>query len=106
MYLLSPPDAGKSVTVTAVDRCVGCNTWDLDFSPSAFSKLASQSVGRLSGVGAGPGFQDFRGAREQGYEGWVDLLGMESSGLTSCLAVAEYVRDLLYGSQSRDLGPA
>ena len=63
-------------------------------------------LGRLSGVGAGPGFQDFRVAREQGYEGWVDLLGMESPGLTSCLAVAEYVRDLLYGSQSRDLGPA
>ncbi|KAI0343376.1 plant expansin, partial [Trametopsis cervina] len=41
---------GKSVTVKVVDRCVGCATWDLDFSPSAFTKLASKSVGRLSGV--------------------------------------------------------
>ncbi|KIP11265.1 hypothetical protein PHLGIDRAFT_64030 [Phlebiopsis gigantea 11061_1 CR5-6] len=41
---------GKSVAVTVVDRCVGCATWDLDFSPAAFTKLAPESVGRLSGV--------------------------------------------------------
>ena len=41
---------GKSVTVTVVDRCVGCALHDLDFSPSAFDKLADQSLGRLSGM--------------------------------------------------------
>jgi len=38
---------GKSVTVTITDRCVGCKTYDLDFSPSAFSDLADQSLGRI-----------------------------------------------------------
>ncbi|EKM53476.1 uncharacterized protein PHACADRAFT_259886 [Phanerochaete carnosa HHB-10118-sp] len=41
---------GKSVTVTVVDRCVGCGPWDLDFSPAAFTKLAPESVGRLESV--------------------------------------------------------
>ncbi|KAF8315049.1 hypothetical protein DL93DRAFT_2079744 [Clavulina sp. PMI_390] len=39
---------GNSVTVTVVDRCVGCAMRDLDFSPSAFSQLADQSLGRIS----------------------------------------------------------
>lgn len=39
---------GKSVQVTLTDRCVACKITDLDFSPSAFSKLADQSVGRIS----------------------------------------------------------
>jgi len=41
---------GKSVQVTLTDRCVGCQITDLDFSPSAFSVLADQSVGRISGM--------------------------------------------------------
>lgn len=41
---------GKSVTVTITDRCVGCAEFDLDFSPSAFSQLADQSVGRIHGM--------------------------------------------------------
>lgn len=41
---------GKSVEVMAVDRCTGCAMFDLDFSPSAFSELADQSIGRLYGV--------------------------------------------------------
>lgn len=41
---------GNSVTVTVVDRCVGCALRDLDFSPAAFTKLADQSLGRLSGM--------------------------------------------------------
>ncbi|EJF67025.1 barwin-like endoglucanase [Dichomitus squalens] len=41
---------GKSVEVTAVDRCVGCAEFDLDFSPSAFDQLADPSIGRLHGV--------------------------------------------------------
>lgn len=41
---------GKSVTVTITDRCGGCNTDALDFSPSAFSVLADQSIGRIHNV--------------------------------------------------------
>lgn len=39
---------GSSVTVTVTDRCVACNETSIDMSPSAFSQLASQSVGRLT----------------------------------------------------------
>ncbi|KAH9922488.1 plant expansin [Fomitopsis serialis] len=41
---------GKSVKVTVTDRCTGCATTDLDFSPSAFQQLADLSVGRLHGM--------------------------------------------------------
>ncbi|KAI9445201.1 expansin family protein [Lactarius indigo] len=41
---------GKSVTITATDRCEACAETDLDFSPAAFSQLADISVGRLGGV--------------------------------------------------------
>ncbi|KAK6465825.1 RlpA-like double-psi beta-barrel-protein domain-containing protein-containing protein [Scheffersomyces coipomensis] len=37
----------NSVEVTVVDRCTGCQYYDLDFSPSAFSQLADQSLGRI-----------------------------------------------------------
>ncbi|KAI0002027.1 plant expansin, partial [Russula vinacea] len=37
-----------NVTVSVTDRCGGCATGtSLDFTPSAFSQLADQSVGRL-----------------------------------------------------------
>ncbi|KAI9799552.1 MAG: hypothetical protein M1825_004478 [Sarcosagium campestre] len=48
-----------------------------------------------SGV-AGKGFEDFVIRREEGFEGWVNLLGIESPGLTSCLAIADKVDELLY----------
>ncbi|KAI5949870.1 DAG7 [Candida jiufengensis] len=38
---------GKSVDVTVVDRCEACAYNDLDFSPTAFSQLADQSLGRI-----------------------------------------------------------
>ncbi|KAK0448044.1 riboflavine-aldehyde-forming enzyme [Armillaria borealis] len=42
---------GKSVTVTVTDKCMGCaGMYDLDFTPTAFSRLASTDVGRLTGV--------------------------------------------------------
>jgi len=42
---------GKSVTVAITDRCAGCTIpYSLDFSPSAFSVLADQSVGRIHGM--------------------------------------------------------
>ncbi|KAK3384834.1 RlpA-like double-psi beta-barrel-protein domain-containing protein-containing protein [Podospora didyma] len=40
---------GKTVTVKVVDRCAGCKKGDLDFSPTAFSKLANKSLGRIKG---------------------------------------------------------
>ncbi|KAI1490805.1 FAD dependent oxidoreductase [Biscogniauxia mediterranea] len=50
-------------------------------------------------VGSGKGFVDFYVRAEEGYRGWVNLLGIESPGLTSCLAIADYVVGLLYGSR-------
>ncbi|PBK65629.1 hypothetical protein ARMSODRAFT_891594 [Armillaria solidipes] len=42
---------GKSVTVTVTDKCMGCaGMYDLDFTPTAFSRLASTDVGHLTGV--------------------------------------------------------
>lgn len=45
---------------------------------------------------AGKGFQDFVIAKEDGFEGFVNLLGIESPGLTSSLAIGELVEALLY----------
>jgi L-2-hydroxyglutarate oxidase LhgO len=56
---------------------------------------------KLAPAGAvlsGKGFQDFVIRREDGYEGWVNLLGIESPGLTSSLAIGEMVEKLVYGS--------
>ncbi|SPJ70809.1 related to FAD dependent oxidoreductase [Fusarium torulosum] len=56
---------------------------------------------KLAGQGdvlKGKGFHDFIIRKEGGYEGWVNLLGIESPGLTSSLAIAEMVQDLLYGT--------
>ena len=36
-----------TLDVTIVDRCVGCKTYDLDFSPGAFDKMADESLGRV-----------------------------------------------------------
>lgn len=44
----------------------------------------------------GKGFNDFVIRKEDGYEGWVNLLGIESPGLTSCLAIGERVEELFY----------
>ncbi|KAH9837114.1 RlpA-like double-psi beta-barrel-protein domain-containing protein-containing protein [Rhodofomes roseus] len=38
---------GKSITVTVTDRCTGCNATSIDFTPTAFSQLADQSLGRI-----------------------------------------------------------
>ncbi|KAI2609433.1 FAD dependent oxidoreductase [Hypoxylon fragiforme] len=50
------------------------------------------------GKGGGGGFVDFYIREEEGYRGWVNLLGIESPGLTSCLAIAGLVEEMLYGS--------
>ncbi|KAL2431837.1 L-2-hydroxyglutarate dehydrogenase [Exophiala dermatitidis] len=45
----------------------------------------------------GKGFEDFYIKEEEGFPGFVNLLGIESPGLTASLAIAEYVDGLLYG---------
>lgn len=50
--------------------------------------------------GDGKDFLDFYIVKEDGFEGWINLLGIESPGLTSSLAIAEQVERLLYGSAS------
>ncbi|KAK4227877.1 mitochondrial L-2-hydroxyglutarate dehydrogenase [Podospora fimiseda] len=54
-------------------------------------------LGKAGAVAHGKGFVDFVIRKEQGYEGWINLLGIESPGLTSSLAIAEKVKGLLYG---------
>lgn len=44
----------------------------------------------------GQGFQDFVIQEEEGFAGFVNLLGIESPGLTSSLAIAEKVDGILY----------
>jgi L-2-hydroxyglutarate oxidase LhgO len=53
-------------------------------------------LGRNSAVASGKGFLDFVIRREEGYEGFVNLMGIESPGLTSSLAIGEMVEGLLY----------
>lgn len=55
-------------------------------------------LGKGSAVarGKGDGFSDFVIREEEGFGGFVNLLGIESPGLTSSLAIAEMVDGLLY----------
>ena len=55
-------------------------------------------LGKGSAVasGKGDGFSDFWIKKEDGFEGFVNLLGIESPGLTSSLAIADMVDELLY----------
>jgi 2-hydroxyglutarate dehydrogenase len=54
---------------------------------------------KLSSTGAalsGKGFKDFYIRSEEGFSGFVNLLGIESPGLTCSLAIGEMVDRLLY----------
>ncbi|PYI00160.1 Vps52-domain-containing protein [Aspergillus ellipticus CBS 707.79] len=53
-------------------------------------------LGDGGAVNTGKGFQDFVIQEEDGFPGFVNLLGIESPGLTSSLAIGEKVRDILY----------
>ncbi|KAK5677053.1 hypothetical protein LTS10_010241 [Elasticomyces elasticus] len=53
-------------------------------------------LGKLGAVASGKGFQDFYIKLEEGYDGFVNLLGIESPGLTASLAIAEEVHEMLY----------
>jgi 2-hydroxyglutarate dehydrogenase len=55
-------------------------------------------LGKNSAVTSGKGFIDFIIRKEDGYEGFINLLGIESPGLTSSLAIGEMVDELLYKS--------
>lgn len=59
-------------------------------------------LGRTSGTYGkdGKGFAEFYIAEEEGFPGFVNLLGIESPGLTSSLAIAEMVEDILYGEKA------
>jgi L-2-hydroxyglutarate oxidase LhgO len=46
---------------------------------------------------SGKGFQDFVIQEEEGFPGFINLLGIESPGLTSSLAIAEMVGGIIYG---------
>jgi 2-hydroxyglutarate dehydrogenase len=52
-------------------------------------------LGKLAAT-SGKDFQDFYIVKEEGFEGFVNLLAIESPGLTSSLAIAEEVEALLY----------
>lgn len=53
-------------------------------------------LGKLGAVASGKGFQDFYIVEEEGFPGFVNLLGIESPGLTSSLAIGEMVYRMLY----------
>lgn len=53
-------------------------------------------LGRQGAVASGKGFVDFVIRKEDGVHGFVNLLGIESPGLTSSLAIAVMVEELLY----------
>lgn len=53
-------------------------------------------LGRGGAVNDGKGFQDFVIQEEEGFPGFVNLLGIESPGLTSSLAIAKMVDGILY----------
>ncbi|KAF4187569.1 hypothetical protein CNMCM7927_003803 [Aspergillus lentulus] len=53
-------------------------------------------LGRGGAVNTGKGFQDFVIQEEEGFPGFINLLGIESPGLTSSLAIAEMIEGLLY----------
>lgn len=57
-------------------------------------------MGKTSGT-AGPNFADFyiKEETDDGFPGFVNLLGIESPGLTSSLAIAQYVERILYTRQ-------
>ncbi|KAI0423366.1 FAD dependent oxidoreductase [Xylaria grammica] len=57
-------------------------------------------LSRGGAVGAGKGFFDFHIQMEDGFAGWVNMLGMESPGLTSSIAIGDYVGDLFYGTRT------
>jgi len=46
MITITADASGKSTTAKVVDKCMGCDGYSIDLSPTAFSALADESVGR------------------------------------------------------------
>lgn len=65
-----------------------------------YAGIRPKLAGRAAVGADAKSFQDFIIRNEPGYHGWVNLLGIESPGLTSSLAIAEEVERLLYGNAS------
>lgn len=53
-------------------------------------------LGKLGATASSKGFQDFIIRKEEGFDTFINLLGIESPGLTSSLAIGKYVDGLLY----------
>lgn len=53
-------------------------------------------LGKMGAVVSGKSFQDFVIQKEEGFPGFINLLGIESPGLTSSLAIGEMVESLIY----------
>ncbi|PGH03772.1 hypothetical protein AJ80_08642 [Polytolypa hystricis UAMH7299] len=90
---LKPNPAHLNLAISAIQEylpAIDTGAIDLDYC-GIRPKLApaAPSTGLSS-------FQDFIIQKEEGVEGFVNLLGIESPGLTSSLAIAEMVDGLLY----------
>jgi 2-hydroxyglutarate dehydrogenase len=60
-------------------------------------------LSKQSSVIHGKNFTDFVIEKPKGFEGFVNLVGIESPGLTSSLAIGEYVESMLYGDKKSPL---
>ena len=96
---LSPNPARLSAAIEVIKEYlpfVDASAIDLDYCG------IRPKLGKTSGTFGkdGKGFADFYIKEEEGFKGFVNLLGIESPGLTSALAIAEYVEDILYGEKA------
>jgi hypothetical protein len=46
MITIKADASGETTTAKVVDKCMGCKGFSIDLSPTAFSALADESVGR------------------------------------------------------------
>ena len=90
---LKPSPARLSEAITEIQEylpAVNPDAIDLDYC-GIRPKLHNTASGT-----SGKGFQDFVVQEEEGFTGFVNLLGIESPGLTGSLAIGEMVENLLY----------
>ncbi|KAL9114529.1 MAG: hypothetical protein Q9227_001610 [Pyrenula ochraceoflavens] len=101
---LSPNPARLKEAVDAIreylpgvrEEAVGLDYCGIRPKVGRSSSLASPSS---EGKGGGGGFQDFIIREEEGLKGFVNLLAIESPGLTASLGIGEMVDGLLYGGK-------
>lgn len=76
-------------------------TWWPDIRPE---RLAPEFAGirpRVAGAGSGPGDWRIDGPQHHGVPGLIHLFGIDTPGLTACLAIAEHVAALMRQDQIR-----